>query len=128
MFDMIKLWALRLKSDVVAIYIAGRDSRTPWNVKVIALAVAAYAFSPIDLIPDFIPVLGYLDDLIIIPLGIMIVVRMMPAELMAEYRKKASDQHRPMTNWVAGVIVVGIWVIGGLYLMMLIIGSFYPRF
>ena len=74
MIERVKQWARSIKRDVVALYVAGRDPRTPWHAKAVALAVVAYAISPIDLIPDFIPVLGYLDDLIIVPLGIMLAV------------------------------------------------------
>lgn len=87
--NKIKQWARDIKRDVVALYIAGGDARTPWHAKVVAVAVAAYALSPIDLIPDFIPVLGYLDDLIIVPLGIMLAIRLIPADLMAEFRSDA---------------------------------------
>lgn len=121
MFAQARSWAQRLKTEVVAIYIAGRDPRTPWHIKAIALAVAAYAFSPIDLIPDFIPVLGYLDDLIIVPLGILLVVKMMPVELMVEYRAKAQDRVLPGANWVAGALIISIWIIVALSVTMLFI-------
>jgi len=121
MLEKVKSWAHRLKLDVVAIYLAGRDPRTPWYAKAIALAVAAYAFSPIDLIPDFIPVLGYLDDLIIVPLGIMLVVKMVSEELMADCRAKARDYLRPGANRVVGALIVGIWLIAVLCLTMLLV-------
>jgi len=76
--DHLKDWARALKNDVVALYIAGRDPRVPWYVKAAAVAIAAYALSPIDLIPDFIPVLGYLDEVIILPIAIALVIRMIP--------------------------------------------------
>ena len=82
MFSRIKAWARRIKQDGHAIYLASRDGRVPWYAKVLAIAIAAYALSPVDLIPDFIPVLGYLDDLIILPLGILLVVSLIPAEVM----------------------------------------------
>ncbi|RWX32769.1 DUF1232 domain-containing protein, partial [Rhizobium leguminosarum] len=75
-----KNWAKSLKRDIVALWLAARDPRVPWHAKVVAGAVAAYALSPIDLIPDFIPILGYLDDLLILPLGIMLAIRLVPAE------------------------------------------------
>ena len=93
MLDRIRIWARALKRDVHAIYLAARDPRTPWYAKVLAIVVAGYALSPIDLIPDFIPVLGYLDDLIIVPLGIWLVVSLIPEQAMAEYRAKASRSH-----------------------------------
>ena len=105
-------WARRIKADVVALTIAGRDPRTPWHAKAVALAVAAYALSPIDLIPDFIPVLGVLDDLVIVPLGIMLAVRLIPAALMAEFRRAASERGRQPANRVGAAFVVGIWVVG----------------
>ena len=82
-------WARRLKRDVHALWLAGRDPRTPWYAKALAVAVAAYALSPLDLIPDFIPVLGWLDDLIIVPLGIVLAVRLIPADVMEEHRRAA---------------------------------------
>src|SRR5712691_7272352 len=88
-FEKPKTWARVLRRDVVAVWIAARDPRVPWYAKAVALAVAAYAVSPIDLIPDFIPVLGYLDDLIIVPLGILLVIKLIPAGLMAEFRTQA---------------------------------------
>ena len=105
MIEQAKQWARIVKRDVHALYRAGRDPRVPWYAKALAICVAAYALSPIDLIPDFIPVLGYLDDLIILPLGVLLVVRMIPPELMAEHRGAALlAQHRPRS--VAGGIAV----------------------
>src|SRR6266571_6067325 len=83
-------WARSLKRDAHAIYLAARDPRTPWYAKALALCVAGYALSPIDLIPDFVPVLGYLDDVIIVPLGIVAVVKLIPPEIMAEHRSLAA--------------------------------------
>src|SRR6266550_6329636 len=85
-----KAWARAIRRDVVAVWIAARDPRVPWYAKALALAVAAYALSPIDLIPDFIPVLGYLDDLVIVPVGIFLVVRLIPPDIMAEHRAAAA--------------------------------------
>jgi uncharacterized membrane protein YkvA (DUF1232 family) len=91
----LKEWARVIKRDVHALYLASRDPRVPWYAKALAVAVAAYALSPIDLIPDFIPVLGYLDDLILLPLGILLVVWLIPPEIMAEHRElaAASQEH-----------------------------------
>ena len=85
----INVWASSLKRDVIAVYLAARDKRTPWIARILALAVAAYALSPIDLIPDFIPVLGYLDDLILVPAGLWLVIRMVPEVVMVEARQRA---------------------------------------
>jgi uncharacterized membrane protein YkvA (DUF1232 family) len=91
-------WARSLKRDIVALWFAARDPRVPWYAKTMAGAVAAYALSPIDLIPDFIPVLGYLDDLLIVPAGIWLAVRMIRPELMTEFRARASDTARPRSR------------------------------
>jgi uncharacterized membrane protein YkvA (DUF1232 family) len=110
MIEQLKNWARHVKQDVHALYLASRDPRVPWYAKALAIAVAGYALSPIDLIPDFIPVLGYLDDIIIVPLGIMAVVRLIPPELMAEHRALASAaQQRPVSR-VAAVVVISIWL------------------
>jgi uncharacterized membrane protein YkvA (DUF1232 family) len=110
MFGKLKNWARAIKRDVHAIYLAARDPRVPWYAKALALCVAGYALSPIDLIPDFIPVLGYLDDLIIVPLGIMAVVKLIPPEIMAEHRATAAIASERPTNRTAAAIIVVIWI------------------
>lgn len=105
-----KRWARGLKRDVVALWIAGRDRRTPWHAKLVAACVAAYALSPIDLIPDFIPILGYLDDLLIVPLGIALAIRLIPAELMAEFREDASRRQTRPRSFIAAAAIVAIWL------------------
>src|SRR6478752_6664878 len=111
MVDRLKDWARVIKRDVHALYLASRDPRVPWYAKALAVAVAGYALSLIDLIPDFIPVLGYLDDVIIVPLGIMLVLRLIPPEIMAEHRElAASAQDRPVTR-TAAVVIVLIWAL-----------------
>ena len=90
MWERLKVRAQALKRDITAVARAARDPRLPWPVKLVALAVAAYALSPVDLIPDFIPVLGYLDDLLIVPLGIWFVLRLIPPEILAEHRAAAA--------------------------------------
>jgi uncharacterized membrane protein YkvA (DUF1232 family) len=110
MNSKLKDWARAIKRDVHAVYLAGRDPRTPWYAKVLALCVAGYALSPIDLIPDFIPVLGYLDDAIIVPLGILAVVKMIPPEVMAEHRAAAAlAVDRPVSR-AAAVAMACVWV------------------
>ena len=106
----IRQWARKIRRDVVAVWIAARDPRVPWYAKVLALAVAAYALSPIDLIPDFIPVLGYLDDLIIVPLGILLVIKLIPAELMAEFRAEAARREGAPRSLIAALVIVTIWI------------------
>lgn len=95
MFSRLKGWARAVKLDVVALWIAARDPRVPWYAKAVAGLVAAYALSPIDLIPDFIPILGYLDDIIIMPLGILLAARIVPDALMHEFRAEALRRERP---------------------------------
>lgn len=105
----LKTWAGRLKTDVLALWLAARDGRTPLTAKLLAAAVAAYAFSPIDLIPDFVPVLGYLDDLLILPLGVWLAVRLIPRGLMDEFRAQAASTGRPLGR-AGAVAVVAIWI------------------
>jgi len=105
-----KQWARTIKRDAVAIWIAARDPRVPWYAKVLAATVAAYALSPIDLIPDFVPVLGYLDDIVIVPAGILLIVRLMPDGLMDEFRAEAARlEERPVSRVAAAGIVL-LWV------------------
>jgi uncharacterized membrane protein YkvA (DUF1232 family) len=106
-----KKWARLTTRDAHALYLAARDPRVPWHAKAMAAAVAAYALSPIDLIPDFIPVIGYLDDLVIVPLGIALVVWMTPPQIMAEHRARAdAAQHRPVSQTTV-MMIVGIWTV-----------------
>jgi len=111
MLNRVKHWARVIKRDVHAVYLAGRDPRVSWHAKGIAILVACYALSPIDLIPDFIPILGYLDDLIIVPLGIWVVVRLIPAEIMAEHRATAEALARRPSSKAGAAIIVTIWVL-----------------
>lgn len=112
-------WARKLRRDGVALWIAARDPRVPWYAKALAGAVAAYALSPIDLIPDFIPVLGHLDDLLIVPAGIWLVVRLVPAELMAEFREAAERRAERPTSRVAAAAVVLSWTVAAAALVWL---------
>ena len=103
-------WARAIKRDVVAIWFAGRDPRVPWPGKLLALLVAGYALSPIDLIPDFIPVLGYLDDVLLVPLGVLLVIRLLPPALLAEHRASAAAIiERPVSKRGMAVIIA-IWL------------------
>ncbi len=109
MLARLREWAGTITRDVHALYLAARDPRVPWYAKLLAGAVAAYALSPIDLIPDFIPVLGYLDDLVIVPLGILAVVALIPPAVMAEHRAAAvavREQPRSMSGAIA---IIAIW-------------------
>lgn len=110
-FERLRHWARTLKRDVLALWLAARDPRTPWLAKALALLVAAYALSPIDLIPDFIPVLGYLDDLLLLPLGIWLVIRLLPRELLDEYRRQAAQTStRPVSRGAACAVVL-VWLL-----------------
>jgi uncharacterized membrane protein YkvA (DUF1232 family) len=121
-FESWKTKAKRLKKEIHALYLASKDPRTPWYAKVLAALIIGYALSPIDLIPDFIPVLGYLDDLIIVPAGIVLLLKMIPKEVMEEARQKVrsqSEQKNPK-SLIAGLVIVLIWVLT-IYVMIRII-------
>jgi uncharacterized membrane protein YkvA (DUF1232 family) len=110
---LLKGWTRRardLKREVYALYFACRDPRVPWYAKALAVGIVGYALSPIDLIPDFIPVLGYLDELVLLPLGIMAVRTMIPAEVLAECRERAGRLEGKPRNWIAAAIIVAIWL------------------
>jgi uncharacterized membrane protein YkvA (DUF1232 family) len=102
--------ARRLKREFFALYYASQHPRVSWYAKVVAACVVAYAFSPIDLIPDPIPVLGYLDDLVILPLGVALVLRLIPQDVLAECRKQAQERQVSPVNWIAAGVIVAIWI------------------
>ncbi len=112
-------WARRIRRDALALWIAARDPRTPWHAKALAACVAAYAFSPIDLIPDFIPVLGLVDDLVIVPLGILLVARLVPDDLMAEFRE-AAERERPRRSLAAAAAILLLWTIAATGMALLV--------
>ena len=121
LFRRLRDWARTIGRDAIALWIAARDPRTPLAAKVVAASVAAYAFSPIDLIPDFIPVLGYLDDAILLPLGILLAIRLIPTPLIQEFREAAARrQDRPVSR--GGMIAIfAAWLIAfmlGLWLIL----------
>jgi uncharacterized membrane protein YkvA (DUF1232 family) len=108
----LKRWARRLKAEVYALYLAYNDPRVPWHARFFAACVVGYAFSPIDLIPDPIPILGYLDDLILVPLGIAFAIKLIPRGVFAEHRKRAravAAEGKPV-NRVAAAVVVVVWI------------------
>ncbi|AFY91026.1 YkvA family protein [Chroococcidiopsis thermalis] len=110
--DKLKQQAKHLKAELYALYLAYRDPRVPWYAKIFVACVVGYAFSPIDFIPDPIPLLGYLDDLILVPLGITLAIKMIPADVMAECRERArSLQRQKPRNWLAAAVIVGIWLL-----------------
>jgi uncharacterized membrane protein YkvA (DUF1232 family) len=111
--EKIKNQSRELKTWVYALYLVCKDPRTPWYARVFAGCVVAYAFSPIDLIPDFIPVLGYVDDLILVPLGIALTLKMIPRHILDEHRERAKivmAQDKP-TNWIAAGAIIIIWIL-----------------
>lgn len=111
MLNKIKAWARNLKKYVFVLYFAYKDSRVPWYAKVFTACVVAYAFSPIDLIPDFIPVLGYLDDIIIVPLGIKLALKMIPNAVIKDCEEKAEElmvKGKPK-NWLVGTLIIIFW-------------------
>ena len=110
MWAGLRAWARRLKAEVLALWLAARDPRTPLAAKLVAGTVAAYALSPIDLIPDFIPVLGYLDDLVLVPAGIWLAVRLIPEPLLTEMRRKAALLERPR-SFAAALLIIAVWLL-----------------
>jgi len=100
-----------LKRESLVVWYAARDPRLPWPVRLLALAVAAYALSPIDLIPDFIPVLGYLDDLVLVPLGVALVVKLTPAAILADARARAAVTAARPTSTAAAIVIVVLWLL-----------------
>ena len=107
-----KQWARQLKVETYTVYLAYKDPRTPWYARIFAACAVGYAFSPIDLIPDPIPVLGYLDDLVLVPLGVALALKMIPKTILDECREMAREalvQDRP-TNWAAAGVIVAIWL------------------
>lgn len=114
MWKRLRDWARTIKRDVVMLWLAARDPRTPWQAKMLAGAFAAYALSPIDLIPDFIPVLGYLDDLVLVPVGIWLTVKLIPTTLVFELRARAETVAQRPVSQGAAVAVVVIWIAAAL--------------
>ena len=110
MVERLRAWAREMKRDVHALYLSARDPRVPWYAKAVALFVAGYALSPIDLIPDFIPVIGYLDDVIIVPLGILLAVRLIPPDILAEHRAAADEAALGPASRTAALVIVAIWI------------------
>ncbi len=131
--EKIRQHAVNLKTETIALYLAARHPATPWYARLLAAVVAAYALSPIDLIPDFIPVLGYLDDLVIVPLGLACVRMLIPAHVMAECRRRSRGivTGKPLISRAAGVAVIMVWLglalwSGVVLYRMFVIGSERP--
>ena len=122
MLERLKLRARELKKEVFAVYLAARDPRTPWYAKVWILLVVAYALSPIDLIPDFIPILGYLDDLLLVPAGLWLAVKLIPAEVLAEARLTAASRGVDRRVGTIGMLVIlFVWILAIIWVVSLIL-------
>jgi uncharacterized membrane protein YkvA (DUF1232 family) len=109
--ETLKAWARTIKRDAHALYLAARDRRTPWYAKALAVCIAGYALSPIDLIPDFIPVLGYLDDALIVPIGILVAIMLIPPQVMAESRAAAALAAEQPVSWRAAAVIGLVWIV-----------------
>lgn len=129
MLKVLRQQAEDLKKETYALYLAYRDPRVPWYAKAVAAATVAYAVSPIDLIPDFIPVLGYLDDLVLVPLGIALAVKLIPAEIMEECRQRAHQklQGTGSLGRKAATVVVLVWLLSLALLVWLVIKAIGKR-
>jgi len=125
LIEKLKATATRLRRELFALYLATRDPRTPWYAKAVVACVVAYALSPIDLIPDFIPVLGYVDDLLLLPLGIYLALKMIPQQVLTESRQRAArTSDRLSKNWVAAAVIVLLWTAGILFLAVYLLRVF----
>ncbi|UXR49301.1 YkvA family protein [Staphylococcus simulans] len=109
----LKSFVAKMNQELLVLYLSSKDQRTPMTVKILAVCIVAYALSPIDLIPDFIPVLGYLDDIIIVPLGIALCLKLIPEPILQDNRRKASELNKNILsqNWYAGVLIIILWII-----------------
>jgi uncharacterized membrane protein YkvA (DUF1232 family) len=127
-FDRWKQGARQLRKDIYTLYYAYKDPRVPWYAKVLAVAVVAYAASPIDLIPDFIPVIGYLDDLVIVPLGIIIVLKTVPKDVLEECRARAEAAvaEGKLRNWYTAFIIIAIWVFAAILIVRALVHPRHP--
>ena len=116
MIARLRQWASAVKRDLVVLVLAARDPAVPLTAKVLAGVVAAYALSPIDLIPDFIPVLGMLDDLLLVPVGIWLVLRLIPPRVLADLRERAAAQGQVPRSRAAATVIVALWILGSVWL------------
>lgn len=123
----LKSYARKLKQNLFVLYLSYRDNRTPWHARFVAICVVAYAFSPIDLIPDFIPVLGYLDDLIIVPIGISLALKLIPSHIIEDNREKAEEikKNGKPKNWFVGLLFILIWVLLAVWICKLVLQAFF---
>ncbi|MBB6637087.1 YkvA family protein [Cohnella thailandensis] len=127
MMERLKSWARQLKRKVYVLFYAYKDNRTPWYAKMFAVCVVAYAFSPVDLIPDFIPVLGYLDDLILVPIGVTLALKLIPDAVLQESIVQAEQRIKggKPKNWFVGSLIVLLWIAAFLWFSILIFRHFW---
>jgi uncharacterized membrane protein YkvA (DUF1232 family) len=126
LFEKIKARAHRLKRDIVALYLAAKDPRTPWYAKALVLCIVAYALSPIDLIPDFVPVLGLIDDLLLLPLGIYIAINLTPTPVLTDCRQRAAAMdYKLPKSWIAAAVIISIWIAAAAALAFYVWQSLY---
>jgi uncharacterized membrane protein YkvA (DUF1232 family) len=125
-FEQLKSWAKKLKKQIFILYLAYKDKRVTWYAKLFTACVVAYAFSPIDLIPDFIPILGYLDDIILVPIGITLALKMLPKSVIRECTIKAEQMMKSSKpkNWIVGTLIIILWC----FLFVWIVSEFYQLF
>ena len=125
MLEKLKAHAKALTDEIHALYLAARDPRTPWHAKAIIACVVAYALSPIDLIPDFIPVLGYLDDLLLLPMGIYLALKLIPAEVLIDARRRAAETPSTLPKrWSAALFIIILWVVALVVVAIMIARAF----
>ena len=125
MLEHLRSKAQALKREIHALYLVARDPRTPWYAKMLVAGVVAYALSPIDLIPDFIPVLGYVDDLLLIPLGIYLALKLIPATILMEARQKALLGREPLAkSWLGAALIVLLWLAAAMFTGFYLVKSF----
>lgn len=127
MLRRLRDWARAIKRDVLALWLAARDPRVPWFAKAVAALVAAYALSPLDLIPDMIPVLGLLDDAILVPLGVLLAVRLVPPAVMADLRAEAARRAARPTSRAGAAMVMAIWLLAAAAIAWWAFGAFVVR-
>ena len=115
MLERLKTWAAALKREALVLWFASRDPRASWHAKWLAIFIVAYALSPIDLIPDFIPIIGFLDEIILLPAAIWLVLKLLPQEVLLDSRARAQawlEAHRPRPrNWIAAAVIVLLWMV-----------------
>ena len=127
MLDKLKTRARLLKQETFAIYFAARDPRTPWYARALIFLIVAYALSPIDLIPDFVPILGYLDDLLIVPGGIWLAIRLIPPEALEQARGTAAGSLDRKAGWLGAAFILLVWILAIIWVTTIILHYWEQR-